>query len=395
MGGLRPALGAGVNCNSLMYLDRSYKPRRRRSRWRFWPVILLAIIAIVLYEQRPSWIMETPLEPTPIPTRSGASYQADAESALAVADYDGALAAYRQMSRLEPDNATPYVALSQLYLLLQDLTQAYEMAQEAVALAPDDPDALAALARAEDWRGDYEEAINHALDALEIDPEHVQTLAVLAEIYTDVGNWDVAQDYLNQAFALDASHILAWRNQAYLYERQGKYEQAVEAYTAALELAPERYDLYIEQGRQYRIGLLEYERANESYRKAVEVYESPVTLDALGFGLYNVGDHLQAIRTLRRAVELDPNYGPAQVHLGMALYARRNYEDTVPALQRGVELLGENARVEHLYTLGLAHIFKDPTDCEEAEIWLRKALEIEPESGPALEGMALCNRDNS
>jgi tetratricopeptide (TPR) repeat protein len=339
--------------------------------------------------------VETPLEPTPIPTRSGASYQADAEAALAVADYDGALAAYRQMSRLEPDNATPYVALSQLYLLLQDLTQAYEMAQEAVALAPDDPDALAALARAEDWRGDYEEAINHALDALEIDPEHVQTLAVLAEIYTDVGNWDVAQDYLNQAFALDASHILAWRNQAYLYERQGEYERAVEAYTAALELAPERYDLYIEQGRQYRIGLLEYERANESYRQAVEVYESPVTLDALGFGLYNVGDHLQAIRTLRRAVELDPNYGPAQVHLGMALYARRNYEDTVPSLERGVELLGENARVEHLYTLGLAHIFKDPSDCEEAEIWLRKALEIEPESGPALEGMALCNRDNS
>ncbi len=394
MDGLRPALGAGANSNSLMYLDRSYKPRRRRGRWRFWPLVLLAIIGIVLYEQRPSWIIDTPLEPTPIPTRSGASYQADAEASLAAADYDGALAAYRQMSRLEPDSSIPYVALSQLYLILQDVPQAYEMAQEAVALAPDDPDALAALARAEDWRGDYEEAINHALDALEVDPEHVQTLAVLAEIYTDVGNWDVAQDYLNQAFALDGNHILTWRNQAYLYERQGEYEQAVEAYAAALELAPERHDLYIEQGRQYRIGLLEYERANESYRKAVEVYESPVTLDALGFGLYNVGDHLQAIRTLRQAVEMDPNYGPAQVHLGMALYARRNYEDTVPALERGVELLGERARVEHLYTLGLAHIFKDPSDCEEAEVWLRRALEIEPESGPALEGMALCVRDN-
>jgi tetratricopeptide (TPR) repeat protein len=305
------------------------------------------------------------------------------------------MAAYRQMSRLEPDNPLPYVALSKLYLLLQDVSQSYAMAQEAVDVAPDDPDALAALARAEDWRGDYEEAINHALDALEIDPEHVTTLAVLAEIYADVGNWDVAQDYLDQALALDGNHILTWRNQAYLHERKGEYDEAVQAYANALELAPQRFDLLIEQGRQYRIGLLDYERANESYRAAVEVYESPITLDALGFGLYNVGDHLQAIRTLRRAVELDPNYGPAQVHLGMALYARRNYEDTVPALERGIELLGERSRIEHYYTLGLAHIFKDPSDCEAAERWLRKALEIEPESGPALEGMALCARSNS
>jgi tetratricopeptide (TPR) repeat protein len=377
-----------------MYLDRSYKPRRRRGRWRFWPLILLAVVGIILYEQRPSWIMEPPLEPTPIPTRSGASYQAEAETRLAEGDFDAAMAAYRQMSRLEPDNPAAHVALSKLHLLFLDLSSAYDEALTAVELAPDDPDALAALARAEDWRGEYEEAINHALDALEVDPEHVDTLAVLAEIYADVGNWEISQEYLDQAFALDERNVLAWRNQAYLYERQGKYEEAVAAYDRAIELAPLRFDLYIEQGRQYRIGLAEFEKANDSYRRAVEVYESPITLDALGFGLYNIGDHLQAIRTLRTAVEMDPDYGPAQVHLGMALYARRNYEDTVPALERGIELLGDAARVEHYYTLGLAHVFKDPSECDEAEIWLRKALEIEPETGPALEGLALCGLSN-
>jgi tetratricopeptide (TPR) repeat protein len=91
-------------------------------------------------------------------------------------------------------------------------------------------------------------------------------------------------------------------------------------------------------------------------------------------------------------VEDDPNYGPAQVHLGMALYARRNYEDAVPALEKGITILGDKARIEHLYTLGLAYIYKDPSECDKAEVWLRKALEVDPESGPALEGLALCNR---
>ena len=375
-----------------MYLDRDYRPRRRRGKWRFWPLILLAVIAIILYEQRPSWLSQSPIQPTPIPTRSAASYQAEAAAKLAEHDYDGALAAYRQMSRLEPDNPTPYVAMARLYLLLQEVPKAYEAAQQAVEADPDSPEALTVLARVEDWRDEYEAALNHALDALEIDPENADALAVLGEIYTDVGNWNVAQDYIDQALALEPDNVLALRNQAYLYERLGEYEEAVATYNKAIEIAPKRYDLYIERGRQYRIGLLDYDKANESYREAVDVYESAITLDALGFGLYNVGDHLQAIRVLRRAVEDDPNYGPAQVHLGMALYARRNYEDAVPALEKGVTLLGDQARIEHLYTLGLAYIYKDPPECDKAEIWLRKALEIDPESGPALEGLALCNQ---
>lgn len=376
-----------------MYLDRSYRPRRRRGKGRFlWPLVVIAVIGIVLYEQQPTWLIPQQIQPTPVPTRSAISYLAEAEDALAVADYDAAISAFLEMARLEPENATPLARLSELYLMFQDLPRSLQYAERAYALGQEDPEVLTAYARITDWVADYETAINVALDSLEIDPENAETLAVLAEIYTDVGNWSVAQDYLDQAFAIEPDNVLSLRNQAYLYERQGEYEEAVKVYDRAIELAPNRFDLYIERGRQMRIGLLDYEGANDNYRQAVEVYESPITLDALGFGLYNVGDHLQAVRVLRDAVDMDPTYGPAQVHLGMALYARRNYEDAAPALETGVQLLGDKARIEHIYTLGLANIYKDPPDCDRAEGWLLKALEIDPESGPALEGLALCGR---
>ncbi len=377
-----------------MQLDRTYKPRRRRRGLaKFWPLIVLAVVGIVLYEQRPTWLISNSLAPTPVPTRSAVSFLADAEIALKAGEYAAAVEAYNQVMRLEPDNPKAMAELSSIYLAHRDLAKATEFAQRAVDAGPKNPDALNALARAQDWNGEYEAALNHALDALEIDPKNATSLAILGEVYTDVGNWDVAEDYLQQAADIDAENALLLRNLAYLNEMRGNYDAAVDLYDRAIAAEPHRFDLYIEKGRQYRVGLLDYEKANEEYQKAVEVYRSAVTLDALGDGLYNAGDHLQAVRVLREATEMDPTYGPALVHLGMALYARRNYEDAAFELEKGLKLVGDNARIEQVYTLGLAHIYKEPSECDRAEVWLRKALEVDPESGPALEGLRLCNSE--
>jgi tetratricopeptide (TPR) repeat protein len=377
-----------------MYLDRTYRPRRRRRSFleRFWWLILAGVVGVVLYEQQPAWLAPRLPAPTAIPTRSAVSFLADADIAYRSGEIDAAIAAFEQVMRLEPENPKPLAALSALYLIMNDLEKAYELGRRAVELAPNDPESLTAQARALDWRGEYDAAVNYALDALEIDPKHATALAVLGEIYTDVGNWGVAENYLTEALALEPENVMALRNQAYLYERRGDYTAAIESYQKAVEVAPYRFDLYLEKGRQYQIGLLDYDAAIEAYRKAADAYRAPVTLTVLGSGLYNAGDALQAVRVLQEAVEMDPDYGPALVNLGMALYARRNYEDAAANLEKGLPLVGDRARIEQLYTAGLTHIYKDPSECDRAEPWLRKALEMDATSGPALEGLRLCNR---
>lgn len=360
--------------------------------WRFWPLYLTIAVAIILYEQRPQWLFRQQLLPTPTPTLAGVAFLADADAALRSGQYDAAIAALERVIAMEPENVDALIELARLELIFLDAPAALQYARRAHELAPQNPRVLTIYARTLDWAGEFEDALSFALDALEIEPDNATTLAVAGEIYTDVGNWDVAQEYLDQALAADPQDVLALRNQAYLYERRGDYEQAVAAYQKALDVAPNRFDLYIEKARQYRVGLLDYDAANDAYRKAVEVYRSPMTLDALGDGLYNAGDHLAAVRTLRDAVELDANYGPALVHLGMALYARRNYEDAVVALEKGLPLVGDSARVEQVYTAGLANIYKDPADCAKGVQWLRQALQEDPTSGPALDGLRACNQ---
>ncbi len=388
-----------------MYLDRSYSPRRRRGGMRWWPLLLLLLVGVILYEQQPGWLVPEQLLPTPQPTRGAISFLSEARTAEVSSRFEEAILAYQEVARLEPNNVEPLVAQARLYMILRDVPAARAVADRAFELEPENPEVLAALARALDWQGQYEAAVQNGLDALDIDPENVHVLAVLGEVYSDVRNWPVAENYLLQAYDIDPRNILVLRNLAYLEETRGEYAKAIEYFDEAIAIAPHRYDLYIERARQESIGLNDYERALESTRKAAEIHQSSVTLDQYGYSLFNTGDNYGAVRELRKAVELDPSNGLAQVHLGTVYYSLFNFEDAVGPLDIGVRLLGESARIENIYTLGLAHIYRAPQrddegdiieteeqKCEKAIPWLERALEMEPSSLPALEGMRLCGR---
>ncbi|MGB5048461.1 MAG: tetratricopeptide repeat protein, partial [Caldilineaceae bacterium] len=170
---------------------------------------------------------------------------------------------------------------------------------------------------------------------------------------------------------------------------QGDYERAIDIFKQAIAIAADQPDLYIELGRQYQ-ALNDWDNAIASYNAAVDVAPTAVTLDALGWGLYLSGDTLQAQRELRKAVEADGGNGSALAHLGMAYYARRNYEEAAPTLEKAIAILGDESRIEYYYSLGLAYIYKKPEECDKALIWFQKSLEIDPDTPAALEGLRLC-----
>jgi len=374
-----------------MYLDRTYRPKRRRGKWPWWPFILFAVLAIILYEQQPAWLVDRSPAPTPTPLFSASKYLNDASIALQINDFEAVIEAYTGLAETRPNEPTAYIKLSEIGLMNQDVDSAFEYASKAVEVAPDDPDALAALARAYDWEGNYDAALQYALDGFDIDPLNPNVLAVLGEIYTDNLNFVTAQEYLDAAYEIAPRNPLVLRNLAWLEESRSNYSEALSWYEAALKVAPYRYDIHIERGRQYGAGLNDYTEAVKSYQRAVNIYKTALTLDALGFAQFLSGDPLIAIRTLDDAIELDPAYGLAYIHRGLVYYARLNYEDAAPDLKEGVELLGDSARVEHIYSLGLAYIYQEDTDCEKAIPWLRKALELDENSGPALSGLRACN----
>ena len=89
---------------------------------------------------------------------------------------------------------------------------------------------------------------------------------------------------------------------------------------------------------------------------------------------------------LRKAIEIDPAYGTAYAHLGHAYYTQLNWEAAAENIAKAVELGIHNE--QYYYELGLANAYLK--DCANAVKWLEKALELNPNSQPALDGLKMC-----
>ena len=133
--------------------------------------------------------------------------------------------------------------------------------------------------------------------------------------------------------------------------------------------------------------LNEYDDAIAQFEKAVQANpDIPTGYDALGHASALNGDPDRAMSTLRKAIELDPEYAPAYADLARVYYTLLNWEAAVEYFTKSFALGMNNE--EYFYEAGLAYAYLE--DCTNAKKWLEKALELNPESRPALDGLRRC-----
>lgn len=293
---------------------------------------------------------------------------------------------YEEAVAEDSELAIAYARWGQLLALRFRTDEALVRTERALALSPDDPDVLAIHAMALDWNGQVDEAVRYAQRAIDIDPDHAAAHSFLAEAYMDSGRYDDALQAALRARELDPEEVWAWRNLGYVYESLGRYEEAVQAYSEGVLVKPLSY-LYISLGRNERV-LGNYDRALDHFRQASVVDpRNPEGYAELGFTYYRyLQDNNSAINYLEEGIDRDPSFGRNYALLGFVYYAQRNYEAAIEALEKGVSF-GYSSQ-EVFYELGLSYAFLE--QCEEGMPWLERALELDPESGPALAGIRLC-----
>jgi tetratricopeptide (TPR) repeat protein len=370
-----------------MNIDRRYHGRRRRSPWPF--IVLLFVLAggMYLLATRTRFFENpfNPLMPTPTPTRSAVSYLAEAEDYYQAGKLKSALEAYAHVAELEPTNDEAFRQQAWLLILLGHPTKAIPLAEKAVEIS-DSPDNQSILAMALDWDGRYDDAIKLALQAVDKDPLSAVAHAVLAEVYADKNNWARALEEAQTAVKLDPESAMAQRNLGYVLDLQGRHEEALTAFDRAAEIAPKLGYIYLTAGNSY-LALNDYEGMLAEYEKAAAANpDNAVAQDALGHASALSGDPDRAISVLRRAIEIDPEYGLSYAHLGRVYYTQLNWEAAIENFAKAFDLGVK--KEEFFYEAGLAYAYLD--DCPNAVKWLQKALELNPESAPAQQGIDRC-----
>lgn len=242
-------------------------------------------------------------------------------------------------ARLAEEPAYTFLTAGRRLASMNEWKLASQAFHQAARTRPDYAEAWAFLGEAKQHLEDmgselnsYPPGLSELETALQINPNSI-TANILMGIYWQRQNqYDQALNYVQIASDLDPSNPMLYAELAAVMAKTGDLEHAQEQYERAIELLPgdpTYWRLLAEFSLHYQLQVRQI--ALPAARRAVILSsDDPLPLDVLGQVLVILGDNLNAERYLRRALEVDKEYAPAHLHLGI-VYMNRGENDRARA----------------------------------------------------------------
>ncbi len=307
----------------------------------------------------------------------------------AVADYDAgrlapAAAALEKLVLEVPDSFEVHELLALIYSEQSQDAKAALHFEKAVHLNPDSPEARTNYATNLAHAGKLDLAEVQFKRAVALQPRNYDANHDLGELYVQTGKIAAAVPYLEQAQRVNSSSYDNGYDLSLAYLVTGKLEQARQSVAELLRQkdSPELHNL---------LGQIEEKDGN--FVGAANQFELAAHADPSESNLFDWGCELLLHRTLDPAVEVFqqgsdryPNSPRLVIGLGMALYARGNYDDAVKALLRGADL---NPSDPSCYLFLSKAFDSSPAQADDVIERFRRFAELQPDNARALYYYAL------
>lgn len=183
----------------------------------------------------------------------------------------------KECIRLDPNLAEAYFELADLYLSRKLTQQALQYTTLGAGLLPDSPLGFYYRAAAQLQQGALSDALDSIQQAYQKDITHIPTYRLMAEIYRAKGDLQSSLEPLEMYTVYERGDGTAWiwLGQAYTYILD--YDNAINAFSRALDISKVLYDAYIGRGEAY-LAIEQVQLALEDFKTAVrtrpEAFES-------------------------------------------------------------------------------------------------------------------------
>ena len=197
-----------------------------------------------------------------------------------------------------------------------------------------------------DQRGDFDDAIRCYSNAIELSPADSYS-AFSAYNYRGHThrrrcNWEEAIEDFTKAIELEPDRDQGYNNRGAVYYEQGNWEEAIEDFTRAIKLNPNNDQAYYNRGTTY-CKQDNPDKAIEDYTKAIELNpDNDQTYNNRGAVYYEQGNWEEAIADHTKAIELNPDNALAYKNRGEAHQLQGN-NDLAEADLRKAEALREQS----------------------------------------------------
>jgi len=234
--------------------------------------------------------------------------------------------------------------------------------------------------------GALAEAVDYFQQAIELDPDFALAWVGLADSYllqaANLGLWnDVVfskvEPMIDKALELDDQLGEAYTTLGWVQAASDDPAAAEVTFKRALELNPNYATAHHRYGRMLR----DYGRKEEGlaqYKKALELDPRSVILNyAVGIALRSVGRFDEGLAQLKKAIEIDPAFAGSYIGIADHYWAVSGQLDEAVALHRKAIALDPGIPGMPAW---LGSIYLDLGDESEAEFWIKRSLQLGPES---------------
>lgn len=308
----------------------------------------------------------------------------DREFQAAVAQYNSgkfaeAAAKLENLERDVPQSFEVQELLGLVYSAQSQDAKATEHLDKAVRLKPSSAPARTNLAANLVRLGKLDPAEEQFKKAVELEPRKFDTNHNLGEFYVRVGKVPKAAQYLERAQKVDPSSYDNGYDLALAYVLTGRLSDGRQLI----------HDLLKQKNTAELHNLLgELEERDGQFVAAENEFEAAAHQEPSESNLFDWGSELLLHRTLgpavdvfKNATERYPNSPRLMIGLGVALYARGNYDESVTALLNGADLNPSDARCY----LFLSRAYdSSPSQAQEVIRRFRRFAELEPGNAHAL-----------
>ncbi len=293
-------------------------------------------------------------------------------------------AARRQFRRLEselPDDPDIAYALGLLAMQAEDLDEAERYFRKLLEIGDRKSEAALALGKIAELREDPEQAVQWYNS---VSGENFMNARLrVAQLVADRDGVEAARDYLNGLkLGAPEQRLRRLLAEGALLGEAGRHEEAIAVYSQGLESFGDNADLLYARAmaseRVDRIDLLEqdlrtilksepdntqalnalgytladrterYEEARTYIEQAYEqTPDDPAVIDSMGWVLYRLGEHEQALKYLRRALELQ-NDGEIAAHLGEVLWVTGQRAQAREVWDEALQYAPKNDRLQNV-----------------------------------------------
>lgn len=292
----------------------------------------------------------------------------------------------------KPDAIDAYVSLSQLLASEGRPADAQTKLAEAKKSLPPSAAIFRAVADVDLGAGRYDTAREGYEAALKIDPDDLASRFKLGVTLRRMNKFDDAQTEFDKVAVLDKEYPGLALERGLLYEANNRAHEALEFYQQALAKAPDDPDMML------RVGSAEVvsghaNQAEEMLRKVISKRPNSAEVNHyLGRALLLKGTNLaEALRYLKRAVEIDSNRAEFHLYVGWAANEAGQPAVAQDELSKALEL--DKGLADAYWQKGVMQ--RKEGAVIDAMKNLQKALELRPSRFEAYATLAECYEDEN